>query len=197
MPLTRRGQRSYQKILDAAWPLFYERGVNATSVDDILAAADMGKSQFYHYFPTKEALVCAVVDFHIGRILEYLEPHSAKVEKVEDLETWFDAYVELAQFQDCLGCPVGVIAAETAVTSESVQERVRAAFYRWVEILAKALERLKARGEFKSDFQAQEAAEFVGSCVQGSLLLTRAFRDAGYLKRTWQHVYRYLASWTA
>lgn len=46
-------------ILDAAARLFYARGVDVTSVDEVAAAAGVTKRAVYYHFPTKDALVHA------------------------------------------------------------------------------------------------------------------------------------------
>lgn len=51
----RRGQ-----ILDMAEKLFYEKGYEHTSVQDILDALKMSKGGFYHYFDAKDSLLRAV-----------------------------------------------------------------------------------------------------------------------------------------
>ncbi len=48
---------SRARIVEAAAALMYERGVRGATVDEVLAAADAGKGQFYHYFQSKEELV--------------------------------------------------------------------------------------------------------------------------------------------
>ncbi len=48
--MTRRGRASRERIVERAAELFAERGIAATSVDEVLAAAGAGKGQFYHYF---------------------------------------------------------------------------------------------------------------------------------------------------
>ena len=62
LPATARGRRVRALIIDAAATLMYQRGVGATSLDDVLAAAGSGKSQLYHYFVDKADLVRAVVE---------------------------------------------------------------------------------------------------------------------------------------
>lgn len=49
-------------ILEAAARCLFERGLLATSVDDVCAAAGISKGAFYSHFPSKEALIHAVTD---------------------------------------------------------------------------------------------------------------------------------------
>ncbi len=47
------------RILAAAAPMLYMRGVHAVSADAVIAAADVTKATFYRHFPTKDDLVVA------------------------------------------------------------------------------------------------------------------------------------------
>jgi AcrR family transcriptional regulator len=47
------------QILSAAIDLFSRRGLDAVTIDDIAAAADVGKGTIYNYFATKEDIVVA------------------------------------------------------------------------------------------------------------------------------------------
>lgn len=181
-PKTRKGQASRGKILEAAATLFLRRGVHATSVDDILLESNMGKSQFYHYFESKEQLVEAVVEMQIQRILTHLEPFSRNLESWQDLEKWARAYIQLSEANGCMGCPIGIIAVDQTPDSESVTQAVRAAFEHWVTLLEGGLVRMKSRGIFPPNFDARRAAEFAGAAVQGGLMLTRTYQDSRYLE---------------
>ncbi len=48
LPATAHGRRTRAAIIDAAAQMMYQKGVAATSLDDILAASSTGKSQLYH-----------------------------------------------------------------------------------------------------------------------------------------------------
>lgn len=50
------GRKMRSLLLDAASPLFRERGLSATAIADIAAAANAFPSQITYYFRTKEAL---------------------------------------------------------------------------------------------------------------------------------------------
>ena len=66
MPAARRTQaerrdETRNAILRAAAARFLERGVAATSLDDVAAQAGVTKGALYHYFASKDDLVAAVV----------------------------------------------------------------------------------------------------------------------------------------
>lgn len=56
----RKGDLRRAQILDAAEKLFFEKGYDRTSVQDILDALGMSKGGFYHYFDAKDAVLRAV-----------------------------------------------------------------------------------------------------------------------------------------
>jgi AcrR family transcriptional regulator len=51
-----------QRILDAAFRLFYARGIRAVGVDTIIAESGVAKATFYKHFPAKDDLVVAYLD---------------------------------------------------------------------------------------------------------------------------------------
>jgi TetR/AcrR family transcriptional repressor of nem operon len=56
MPETKR------QLVDAAVTLMRIKGYNATTVDDICAAASVTKGAFFHYFKSKEDIAKAAVE---------------------------------------------------------------------------------------------------------------------------------------
>src|SRR6202020_3351512 len=74
--LTAKGARTRARIVQEAAALIHERGVAGTTLEDVKAAAEVSGSQMYHYFPDKNELVQAVIDYqadtivtHQGRVL--------------------------------------------------------------------------------------------------------------------------------
>ena len=49
-----------QELLDCAQAMFLERGYENASLNDVIAQAGSSKGAFYHYFPSKEALLEAL-----------------------------------------------------------------------------------------------------------------------------------------
>ena len=55
----RKQQQTRERLKRAAMALFLDRGFEATTIDDIAAAADMSRRSFFHYFASKEDVVAA------------------------------------------------------------------------------------------------------------------------------------------
>jgi AcrR family transcriptional regulator len=55
----RKRQQTRERLTRAAMTLFLERGFEATTLDDIAAAADVSRRSFFHYFASKEDVVFA------------------------------------------------------------------------------------------------------------------------------------------
>src|ERR1700748_3597356 len=68
-PVTRRGRASRERIVERAAELFAERGIAATSVDEVLAAAKAGKGQFYYYFRGRDELAAAAVGYRCAQVM--------------------------------------------------------------------------------------------------------------------------------
>lgn len=50
-------QTTKEKIVESSWELFYEKGYDNTTVDDIIALSGTSKGSFYYHFDSKDALL--------------------------------------------------------------------------------------------------------------------------------------------
>jgi TetR/AcrR family transcriptional regulator, transcriptional repressor for nem operon len=176
LPSTEQGRRTRAAIVAAAGQLMYERGVAATSLDDVLSACGAGKSQLYHYFGGKQELVTAVIDHQLRRIL-------ANQPRLEHLESWedFDGWVTdlLALNTGPAGpaaCPLGSLAGELDDDPGLCQE-LDAAFRTWESHLARGLERLRERGLLRDDADPARLAAATMAALQGGLMMAHLRRD--------------------
>jgi len=86
-PAYRAGREKRSRLLDAAVPIFRQRGINGASLADIAVRADAVPSQITYYFGTKEALFVEAA----CRELLYL---AADAERASSQETSEAQYVE-------------------------------------------------------------------------------------------------------
>lgn len=61
----KKGEKRKQELLEIAYDMFLSRGYEDTSVDEIIARAQIAKGTFYYYFPSKEMLLEGVIGMMI------------------------------------------------------------------------------------------------------------------------------------
>ena len=128
------------RILDAAFRLFYARGIRAVGVDLIIAESDVAKATFYRYFPAKDDLVVAYLDrvdgVWSGQLHDAAE--AAGPDPADELVGLFDALGTACRRDGYRGCAFLNAAAE-AVPGSPVHDRTvahKAAVLDWVTGLA-------------------------------------------------------------
>jgi AcrR family transcriptional regulator len=115
------------QILDAAQRCFYERGITATGVDTVAAAAGVSKRTLYNHFASKDDLVLAYLELRENRWRKLLDERLDGVtDPVDRILAYVDAYFGVPSDEDFRGCALINAAAETPDSGSQVLERLRA-----------------------------------------------------------------------
>ncbi len=174
--LTRKGQETRQRIVDAAADLIFRQGVAHTTIEDVRAAADVSSSQLYHYFDDKPALVRAVVDHQADTMVG--GQANFDFSTLNGLRAWRDFVVAAQREQHCIGgCPIGSLGGELAEIDPDARAHVAEGFKRWEAEIQSGLRAMQARGELTPDTDPDTLALALLAALQGGLLLTQVKRD--------------------
>ena len=171
--LTARGAATRARIVDAATDLFYAHGVDRTSLDDVMAMSGVSKSQLYHYFADKGALVLEVIARQTRRVLDAQQPQLADLDSLPSLRAWRDAIVALHRATGGNGCPLGSLASELASDSELARTSLASGFAIWRDHIEQGLSRMRERGELVASADPRELAVALLTAVEGGLLLAK------------------------
>jgi AcrR family transcriptional regulator len=130
-----------ERILDAAFRLFYARGIRAVGVDLIIAESGVAKATFYKHFPAKDDLVLAYLDrvdgIWTGQLRAAAE--AAGADPAKQLVGLFDALGTACRREGYRGCAF-INAAAEAAPGTPVHERTVAhkkAVLAWLRELAR------------------------------------------------------------
>jgi AcrR family transcriptional regulator len=194
-PSTRRGTETKNQIVVSAAALIHERGVAATSVDDILAASGAGKSQFYYYFETKDDLVREVLRHNLETTLRSQEPYLERLSTWKGIQGWLDAIADLHERQGLFGgCRIGSLAVEMAERDEELRLALAAAFSRWESFLSAGLSAMRARGALRPDADPEVLAETTMAAIQGGYLLSTTKKEMRPMRNSLAAAYAHLRS---
>ncbi len=168
--------------MERAAELFAERGIAATTVDDVLAAAGAGKGQFYHYFRRRDELAAAAVGFRCAQVVAGLTQALGAVSSLAELEEALEGFIAGFEQTGMPGCPIGTLATEVAGRNEDARLQAAAGFDAWERLLADALERMRQRGELRADAPAAVLATGLLASIEGGMVLSQVRKDMASLR---------------
>jgi TetR/AcrR family transcriptional regulator, transcriptional repressor for nem operon len=196
-PKTGRGRASRERIVERAAELFAERGIAATSVDEVLAAAGAGKGQFYHYFRGRDELAAAAVGYRCAQVVAGLTETLGSVSSLRDLEQALAGFMTGFEQLGMPGCPIGTLSTEVAGRNEEARVQAAAGFDAWEKLLAGVLERMREGGELRADADPAVLATGLLASIEGGMVLSQARKDMASLRAAVEaglaHVRSYLS----
>jgi TetR/AcrR family transcriptional regulator, transcriptional repressor for nem operon len=181
-PITRRGRASRERIVERAAELFAERGIAATTVDEVLAAAGAGKGQFYHYFRSRDELAAAAVGHRCAQVVAGLAQALGDVSSLAGLEQALAGFIAGFEQMGLPGCPIGTLATEVAGRNEDARLQAAAGFDAWEQLLTDALERMRQSGELRADAEPAMLATGLLASIEGGMVLSQARKDIASLR---------------
>ncbi|HKI59001.1 MAG TPA: TetR/AcrR family transcriptional regulator [Trueperaceae bacterium] len=96
-----------ERLLDAASRLFYARGVANVGINEIIDRAQVARMTLYHHFPSKDALLQAVLERRAEERLAWLKRADERAEAADGrLLAVFDLLREWVESPDYRGCPL-------------------------------------------------------------------------------------------
>ena len=110
-------QKSHERILDAAAKLFRERGIEATSVAEVMQAAGLTHGGFYKHFPSKQVLVAEAFRHAAEGALSGAEAEAAPggPARAEARARYMARYLSSEHMSDSgNGCPIAALGADLA-----------------------------------------------------------------------------------
>ncbi len=168
--------------MERAADLFAGRGIAATSVDEVLAAAGAGKGQFYHYFRSRDELAAAAVGYRCAQVVDGLTEALGDVSSLAGLEQALAGFIDGFEQAGMPGCPIGTLATEVAGRNEDARLQAAAGFDAWERLLADALERMRQRGELRPDAAPAALATGLLASIEGGMVLSQARKDMASLR---------------
>jgi AcrR family transcriptional regulator len=176
--LTARGAATRSRIVATAADLIRVRGVGGTTLDDVVSASKVSKSQLYRHFEDKPALVRAVIELVGEQTIAGERERLENVRTFAGLRRWRDALVERNALQNGrYGCPLGSLANEFSDQDGVAREKLDDLFKAWQELFEDVLRRFQRDGVIPRDAKVAQLATGVVAAVQGGYLLAQTSRD--------------------
>lgn len=165
-----------QVILDAAIACFARKGFHGTSTAEICSEAGMSPGNLFHYFPTKHAIIAAIVEEERQETAEFFR----KLHEAPDLFTallgFMDVVMELAA--DSVYSSLALEIAAEAMRDERIGELVAANDAEMRAALSAVIKAAHTRGQIDTAIDPEAGARWIAAMIDG--IFGRIAVDPGF-----------------
>ncbi|MFI6588016.1 TetR/AcrR family transcriptional regulator [Embleya sp. NPDC050493] len=168
-----------RRILEAAASCFAEMRFQGTRTADICKRAGMSPGNLFHYFPSKHAIIVALIESEGVQTAAYLERLVAEEDAIGALFTLIDAVVEPAADPEYAGLALDTAAA--AQRDEGIAAVVARNDRRLRAGIADLLRRAAAAGRIDAGPAADGAATRIAARIDG--IFARPATDPNFAPR--------------
>ena len=198
-PHVKAPEETRARILQVAMEEIHIHGFQGVSINKIVEKAGVTKGALFHHFKGKNELGYAVVDEIISKEIHefWIKPMSNSVDPVKDLKKiLFDAKDEFMTNPEMLrkGCPLSNLAHEMSPLDAIFREKIEYQFSRWRGVIQKAFEAGKTAGTVKDNVDADVAAVFIVSALEGLISTCKSSHDMELAAKVMQGLFAYLDS---
>lgn len=149
------------RIVSAAWNLFYEKGYNGTTVDEIIELSGTSKGSFYYYFNTKDEL--------LNTLSMILDENYEKLERImDDSMNSFDKLMFLNYEAHTLmekKISIDILASLYSTQLVAVGQRHLLDQNRsYYKLITKVVEEGQKRGELRDDVPVSDITKYYSMC---------------------------------
>lgn len=174
--MSKKSERTRQRIIEAANRLFYHKGYNNTSFSDVVEAANVPRGNIYYYFKSKEDILRAAIAHRLARISHMLQNWTEQYRTpIERLNRFLEILPDSTESLMLYGCPMGTLNSELGKTSPLLQQEAKAMFLLFEDWLTDQFSELGYAG------RAQEYARRILSRGQGISVMTHVYQDKKFL----------------
>lgn len=174
--MTRKGQISRDRIVEAANRLVYIKGYNKTSFADVAYEVGITKGNLHYHFKSKDELLKAIINYRMAIISEHLDQWDRQY---PDAKSKLKRFVQmlLNEEEDIVryGCPLGSLNVELGKCQLPLQVKAREMFDLYQEWLVKIFKQLDKKN-------SKSRSRHLLAMVQGAALMSYVYSETKVLK---------------
>ncbi|WP_340029523.1 TetR/AcrR family transcriptional regulator [Paenibacillus sp. FSL H7-0940] len=181
--MARSKEFEVNEVLDKAMKIFWEQGYEKTSMSDLVEHMGIHRRSIYDTFDDKHTLFLKAMDRYSGKIsATLLAEIKASKTAVEALHKIFDVMISEAEDTPS-GCLIVNSAVELGARDQEVDNRSLESFNEAERMFEQIIQWGQREGEFSSDHDAKEMAEYLHNISVGIRAMARTSTDKEKLNR--------------
>jgi TetR/AcrR family transcriptional regulator, transcriptional repressor for nem operon len=171
------------QVLDRAMALFWRRGYEATSIQDLVEATGINRGSIYATFGDKKGLFLAVLDHYGEKVGKPLMAELADPDPRRAIERMLDSIIRRTSDprfpRGCLNTNTSV---ECPASGDEIARKITEGFGQQESAIYGVLRRAQAEGSLAATLDPRALARFFMGVAHGLNVVSKAVADPGVLK---------------
>ena len=184
----RKGRATREKLMDIAEAAILSKGFGATSIEEIIAEAEITKSGFFYHFKDKNELARALLLRYLESEEEILDSLFVRASELHD-DPLHAFLIGLKLFSEMMadlpnghpGCLVATYCYNERLFDRDVRDINRQAVLRWRKRFTDILEEIAERYPPREPVNMDALADMVSNTVEGGIVMSKAVGDPAVL----------------
>jgi TetR/AcrR family transcriptional repressor of nem operon len=188
----RKGERTRERIIRQAAPLFNQRGYDGSSLNEIMAATELEKGGIYRHFASKQELAAAAFDYAWAEAMRARRHDIDSVaNSVDKLKRYIANFVERRGTVPG-GCPLLNTAMDSDDGNALLRNRARRALENWQNFLGSIVTQGIKKGEIRREVSKTKLANLIIATLEGAVMIGRLEQNLDALRDAQTHLNSYL-----
>ena len=171
------------EVLDRAMALFWRRGYEGTSIQDLVEATGINRGSIYGTFGDKRRLFLAVLDHYTEKVAKPMMMELADPDPRRALEGMLDSIIRRTSDPSL---PRGCLNTNTALgcpaTGDEITRKLVAGLGEQESAIYRVLQKAQAAGQLDASHDLRALARFFVAVCHGMNVVNKAMPDPGILR---------------
>ena len=188
----KKGERTRERIIRQAAPLFNQRGYEGSSMNEIMAATALEKGGIYRHFRSKQELAAEAFDYAWDEAVKARRHDIDTVaNSVDKLKRYVANFVERRGSVPG-GCPLLNTAMDSDDGNAVLRTRARCALENWQKFLSSIVAQGIKKGEIRRQVSKTKLANLMIATLEGAVMIGRLEQSLDALRDAQTHLNNYL-----
>lgn len=176
--MARKKEYKKETVIEAATKLFWQKGYNGTSMNDLVKHTGLNKQSMYKEFGNKESLFLYCLSYYViddhKEVREILTKEPLSLNNVEE---FLNNRINYALSDHCHGCLLVNTVIEKETLSEKINDRVYSILKAQETLIYFCLDAAMKRGEISKDNDSESLSIYFSCFFRGLMNAGRTAMD--------------------
>jgi len=179
-----KGTQTRERIMDIAEAAILQKGFGATSIEELIAEAEITKSGFFYHFPDKTQLARALMRRYLEREDAVFDELFGRAAELND-DPLHGFLIGLKLFAEMMGdmpegnpgCLVATYCYNERLFDGDIRQMTADGVLSWRRRFRRHLELIAEKYPPREDVDLDALADMVSGVVEGGIIMSKVLRD--------------------